>query len=162
MKCQIKSESLFFPTMYKYQKVTFPTCSGFCGSGSHMTSMPGSVYCSLPGSIHIMLCSGPMLDIMTSIIPGNAYCLPCSMCAHHCAQNKSHSELVYQKLRYILQKTQIDFCNIRVVVPVRIFGPNQNDQKRIDLTCSKSDYGEDHIAGWFTVGGLCCTFWWTI
>ena len=36
MRCQIKAESLLFPTMYKSQKVTFPTCSGFCGSGSHM------------------------------------------------------------------------------------------------------------------------------
>ncbi len=39
MRCQIKAESLFFPTMYKSEKVTFPTCSGFCGSGSHMTSI---------------------------------------------------------------------------------------------------------------------------
>ncbi len=34
MRCQIKAESLLFPTMYKSQKFTFPTCSGFCGSGS--------------------------------------------------------------------------------------------------------------------------------
>ncbi len=36
MGCQIKAESLLFPTMYKSQKVTFPICSGFCGSGSHI------------------------------------------------------------------------------------------------------------------------------
>ncbi len=36
MRCQIKTESLLFPTMYKPQNVTFPTCSGFCGSGSHI------------------------------------------------------------------------------------------------------------------------------
>ncbi len=36
MRCEIKAESLLFPTMYKSQKVTFPTCSGFCGSGSHL------------------------------------------------------------------------------------------------------------------------------
>ncbi len=36
MRCQIKAESLLFPTMYKSRKVTFPTCSGFCGSGSHI------------------------------------------------------------------------------------------------------------------------------
>ncbi len=36
MRCQIKAESLLFPTMYKSKTVTFPTCSGFCGSGSHI------------------------------------------------------------------------------------------------------------------------------
>ncbi len=36
MRCQIKAEILLFPTMYKSQEVTFPTCSGFCGSGSQM------------------------------------------------------------------------------------------------------------------------------
>ncbi len=36
MRCQIKAENLLFPTMYKSQKVTFPTCSGFGRSGSHI------------------------------------------------------------------------------------------------------------------------------
>ncbi len=36
MRCQIKTESLLFPTLYKAQKVTFLTCSGFCGSGSQL------------------------------------------------------------------------------------------------------------------------------
>ncbi len=38
MRSQIKAESLLFPTMYKSHKVTLPTCSGFCGSGSHILS----------------------------------------------------------------------------------------------------------------------------
>ena len=38
MRCQSKAESLLFPTMYKSQKIKFPTCSGFCGSGSHISS----------------------------------------------------------------------------------------------------------------------------
>ncbi len=40
MRCQIKAESVLFATMYKSQKVTFPTCSGFCGSGSQNMCNP--------------------------------------------------------------------------------------------------------------------------
>ncbi len=38
MRCQIKAENLLFPTMYKSQKDKFPTCSGFCGSGSKISN----------------------------------------------------------------------------------------------------------------------------
>ncbi len=44
MRCQIKADGLLFPTMYKSQKVTFPTCSEFCGSGSHFSQLNWTLY----------------------------------------------------------------------------------------------------------------------
>ncbi len=57
MRCQIKAESLLLPTMYKSQNVTFPTCSGFCGSGSHMTSDDPRMTSDDPRSTFIKPCS---------------------------------------------------------------------------------------------------------
>ncbi len=49
MRCQIKAESLLFPTMYKSQKVT---CSGFCVSGSHIFY---GKYCPFPPQQNMLL-----------------------------------------------------------------------------------------------------------
>ena len=44
---------------------------------------------------------------------------------------------------------KLSFVDIswQAVFLLRILGPSQNDKKWIDLTCSKSDCDEDHIAG---------------
>ena len=51
---------------------------------------------------------------------------------------------------HLLELNEIPFFSViqnLSVPPRKNFGPSQNNQKQIDLTRSKSDYGGDHIAG---------------
>ncbi len=68
MRCKIKAESLLFPTMYKSQKVTIPTCSGFCGSGSHLVHI-------LHGwNVWIYLISNSPVDLLNTIAKFQSWC----------------------------------------------------------------------------------------
>ncbi len=80
MRCQFKAESLLFPTMYKSQKVTFPTCSGFCGSGSHIrakitrysyldgTESPWSIKCADGICVKCIIIHSPLWHLLVGVL----------------------------------------------------------------------------------------------